>query len=180
MLKIYNWFIVIIINIIAINVIVFFSFLLFLSLVFGYYFVYHHHHHHHHHHYYNFIIILAIITPVWRICILHHNQSLDFYVILNHLHFWAEQLSFLNPCIFSAFPFSILTIRVVPWGTTITWQLYNAILAFYLKTICSKNSRKLPNFLRNSKKEMRVIRCNNIGLHMKWKYFYIWIYYMSS
>ena len=116
----------------------FFSFLLFLALVFGYYFVYHHHHHHHHYHhyYYNFIIILAIITLVWRICILHHNQSLNVYVILKHLHFWAEQLSLLNPCIFPTFPFSILTIQVVPWGTTIIWQLYNTILAFYLKRLC--------------------------------------------
>ena len=111
------------------------SFLLLLSLVFGYYFVYHHHHHHHHHHYHhyynNFIIILAIITIVWRICILNHNQSLKFYVILKHLHFWAEQPS-LNPFIFPTFPFSILTIRVVPWGTTITWQLYNNILRCFL------------------------------------------------
>ena len=95
-----------------------------------------HHHHHHHHYYYNFIIILAIITLVWRICILHHNQSLNFYVILKHLHFWAEQLSFLNPCIFPTFPFSILTIQVVPWGTTIIWQFYNTILPFYLKRLC--------------------------------------------
>ena len=96
----------------------------------------HHHYHHYHHYYYNFIIILAIITLVWRICILHHNQSLNFFVILKHLHFWAEQPSFLNPFIFPTFPFSSLTIRVVPWGTTITWQLYNNILAFYLKTLC--------------------------------------------
>ena len=36
------------------------------------------------------------------------------YVILKHLHSLAEQLSFLNPCIFPTFPFSVLTIRVAP------------------------------------------------------------------
>ena len=36
-----------------------------------------------------------------------------------------------------------------------------------------QNSRTLLKFLRNS-------QCNNIGLHMKWKYSYIWIYHMSS
>ena len=30
-----------------------------------------------------------------------------------------------------------------------------------------KNSHKLPKFLRNSRKETRVIRCTNNGLHMK-------------
>ena len=36
------------------------------------------------------------------------------------------------------------------------------------------------HFFTKQSKEMTVIRCNNIGLHMKWKCFYIWIYYMSS
>ena len=36
------------------------------------------------------------------------------YVILKRLHSLAEQISFLNPCIFPTFPFSVLTIRVAP------------------------------------------------------------------
>ena len=144
-LKIYHWFIVIIINIIAINVnLLIFIFIIVVIIIWLLYHHRHHHHHHHHHHhqhhyhhYYYFIIILAIIILVWRICIFHHNQSSNFYVLLKHLHFSAEQLSFLNPCIFPTFPFSILTIRVVPWATPITWQLYDTILAFYLKTSCS-------------------------------------------
>ena len=47
-------------------------------------------------------------------------------------------------------------------------------------TICPKISFKLPKFLWNSWKETRVIRCTDNGLHMKWKYSYIWIYHMSS
>ena len=135
-LKIYHWFIVIIINIIAINVnLLIFIFIIVVIII---WLLYHHrhHHHHHYHYYYYFIIILAIIILVWRICIFHHNQSSNFYVLLKHLHFSAEQLSFLNPGIFPTFPFSILTIRVVPWATPITWQLYDTILAFYLKTFC--------------------------------------------
>ena len=46
-------------------------------------------------------------------------------------------------------------------------------------TICPKNSLKLPKLLRNSRKETRVIRCTDNGLHMKWKYFYVWMYHMS-
>ena len=46
-------------------------------------------------------------------------------------------------------------------------------------TICPKISFKLPKFLWNSWKETRVIRCTDNGLHMKWKYFYVWIYHMS-
>ena len=42
-----------------------------------------------------------------------------------------------------------------------------------------KHSCALPSFLRNGPKETRVIRGNNIGLHMKWKYCYIWNYHMS-
>ena len=47
-------------------------------------------------------------------------------------------------------------------------------------TICPKNSFKLPKFLRNSRKEIRVMQCINNGLHMKWKYSCMWIYHMSS
>ena len=135
-LKIYHWFIVIIINIIAINVnLLIFIFIIVVIII---WLLYHHRHYHHHYHYYYyyFIVILTIIILVWRICIFHHNQSSNFYVLLKHLHFSAEQLSFLNPCIFPTFSFSILTIRVVPWGTIITWQLFDTILAFYLKTFC--------------------------------------------
>ena len=46
-------------------------------------------------------------------------------------------------------------------------------------TICLKTSRKLPEFLQKSWKEMRVIWCTNIGLHIKWKYSCMWIYHMS-
>ena len=43
-----------------------------------------------------------------------------------------------------------------------------------------KNPHKLPKFLQNSRKETRVIWGTNIGLHIKWKYSYLWIYHMSS
>ena len=33
-------------------------------------------------------------------------------------------------------------------------------------TVCPNNSRKLPKFLRNSQKGMRVTQCNNIGLQI--------------
>ena len=47
-------------------------------------------------------------------------------------------------------------------------------------TICPKNSRKLPKFLRISWKESKVIWSTNIGLRIKWKYSYIGIYHMSA
>ena len=33
--------------------------------------------------------------------------------------------------------------------------------------LSKKNFRKLRKFLRHSRKETRVIRCTNMGLHMK-------------
>ena len=52
------------------------------------------------------------------------------------------------------------------------WALNNLLKKFSQFSECSRNSRK----------ETRVIRCTNIGLHMKWKYSYIWtwIYHMGS
>ena len=99
-----------------------FTLLLSLSLLFGY----HHHHHHYHFHYYYFFIIIL----VWRICIRHHNQSSNYYVILKHLHSSAEQLPLLNPCAFPTFPFSILTLLVTPWQAFLCfhpypWDYYN-------------------------------------------------------
>ena len=98
-----------------------FFFFIFIIVIIIIWLLYHHHHHHHYHYYYYFIFILAIIILVWRNCILHHYQSSNFYVILDHLHFSAEQLSLLNPCIFPTFPFFlILNIRGSSWGTTVT------------------------------------------------------------
>ena len=40
-----------------------------------------------------------------------------------------------------------------------------------------KNFLQVAQILRNSRKEARVIRCTNNGLHMKWNFFFdIWIY----
>ena len=78
----------------------------------------------------------------------HHNQSSNFYVILKHLHFSAEQRSFLNPCIFPTFPFSIFTIRLVPWGTTITRQLYDTMLCRRCSMPWSSSSSSSSSWLQ--------------------------------
>ena len=97
----------------------FFIFIIVIIIIWSLY--HHHHHHHHHHHYYYFIIILAIIILVWRICILPHKQSSNFFVILKHFTFLSRATFPLTPLHFPDFsPFLILTIRVAPWGTTMT------------------------------------------------------------
>ena len=66
---------------------------------------------------------------------------------------------------------------------TLDWYAHRRTDNFCLGsrwTICPRNSCKIPKLLRNSRNETRVIRCTNNGLHMKWKYSYIWIYHMSS
>ena len=66
---------------------------------------------------------------------------------------------------------------------TLDWYAHRRTDNFCLGSrwiICPRNSCKIPNFLRNSRNETRVIRCTNNGLHMKWKYSYIWIYHTSS
>ena len=100
-------------------------FFIFIIVIIIIWLLYHHHHHHHHHHhyhyYYYFIIILAITILVWRIFILPHNQSSKFFVILKHFTFLSWATFPLKPFHFPDFSlFLILTIRVVPWGTTIT------------------------------------------------------------
>ena len=66
---------------------------------------------------------------------------------------------------------------------TLDWYAHRRTDNFCLaggKPFAQEILARFPIFLRNSRNETRVIRCTNNGLHMKWKYSYIWICHMSS